>query len=123
MLEILTAQNVPVKLCKTCTDGRGITGLPLIDGVEIGTLVELAEWTLDADKVLTFNNKPVKYYFLMDAVSASSLPAGLPIGMETTQQVFHYVQIDSCSHHCRDDRLLVVALLLNTVINFGHAPG
>ena len=84
MLEILTAQNVPVKLCKTCTDGRGITGLPLIDGVEIGTLVELAEWTLDADKVLTFNNKPVKYYFLMDAVSASSLPAGLPIGMETT---------------------------------------
>ena len=23
MLEILTAQNVPVKLCKTCTDGRG----------------------------------------------------------------------------------------------------
>ena len=54
MLEILTAQNVPVKLCKTCTDGRGITTLPLIDGVEIGTLVELAQWTLTADKVLTF---------------------------------------------------------------------
>ena len=54
MLEILTAQNVPVKLCKTCTDGRGITSLPLVDGVEIGTLVELAQWTLSADKVLTF---------------------------------------------------------------------
>ena len=54
MLEILTAQNVPVKLCKTCTDGRGITGLTLVDGVEVGTLVELAEWTLAADKVLTF---------------------------------------------------------------------
>lgn len=54
MLEILTAQNVPVKLCKTCTDGRGITALPLADGVEVGTLVELAQWTLDADKVLTF---------------------------------------------------------------------
>ncbi|KMK19349.1 hypothetical protein ABW09_03470 [Pluralibacter gergoviae] len=54
MLEILTAQSVPVKLCKTCTDGRGITGLTLIDGVEVGTLVELAEWTLAADKVLTF---------------------------------------------------------------------
>ncbi|MFI9888846.1 hypothetical protein ACNI17_27125, partial [Escherichia coli] len=25
-----------------------------IDGVEIGTLVELAQWTLSADKVLTF---------------------------------------------------------------------
>ena len=54
MLEILTAQNVPVRLCKTCTDGRGVTGLPLIDGVAIGTLVELAQWTLEADKVLTF---------------------------------------------------------------------
>lgn len=54
MLEILTAQNVPVKLCKTCTDGRGITDLPLAEGVAIGTLVELAQWTLAADKVLTF---------------------------------------------------------------------
>lgn len=54
MLEILTAQNVPVKLCKTCTDSRGITALPLADGVVIGTLVELAQWTLEADKVLTF---------------------------------------------------------------------
>jgi uncharacterized protein involved in oxidation of intracellular sulfur len=54
MLEILTAQNVPVKLCKTCTDARGISELPLIDGVEIGTLVDLAAWTLDAEKVLTF---------------------------------------------------------------------
>ncbi|MBV8043101.1 DsrE/DsrF/TusD sulfur relay family protein [Pluralibacter sp.] len=54
MLEILTAQNVPVKLCKTCADGRGISSLPRVDGVEIGTLVELAQWTLAADKVLTF---------------------------------------------------------------------
>lgn len=54
MIEILTAQQVPVKLCKTCADARGISQLPLIDGVEIGTLVELAEWTLVADKVLTF---------------------------------------------------------------------
>ncbi|EOV9674864.1 DsrE/DsrF/TusD sulfur relay family protein [Cronobacter turicensis] len=54
MLEILTAQNVPVKLCKTCADGRGVSALPLIEGVEIGTLVELAQWTLEADNVLTF---------------------------------------------------------------------
>lgn len=54
MLEILTAQDVPVKLCKTCTDGRGITDLALADGVAVGTLVELAAWTLAADKVLTF---------------------------------------------------------------------
>lgn len=54
MLEILTAQNVPVLLCKTCAEGRGISELPFIEGVEIGTLVQLAKWTLQADKVLTF---------------------------------------------------------------------
>lgn len=54
MLEILVAQNVAIKLCKTCTDARGVTALPLIDGLEIGTLVELAQWSLSADKVFTF---------------------------------------------------------------------
>ncbi|WP_300003065.1 DsrE/DsrF/TusD sulfur relay family protein [uncultured Cedecea sp.] len=54
MLEILTAQGIPVKLCKTCADGRGITRLPLVDGVETGTLVELAEWVVAANNVLTF---------------------------------------------------------------------
>lgn len=54
MLEILSAQLVPIKLCKTCADARGISALPLIEGLEIGTLVELAQWTLAADKVLTF---------------------------------------------------------------------
>lgn len=54
MLEILTAQNVPIKLCKTCADARGVGGLTLVDGVEIGTLIELAQWTLAAEKVLTF---------------------------------------------------------------------
>ncbi len=54
MLEILTAQNVPIKLCKTGTDACGVSGLTLVDGVEIGTLVEQAQWTLAAEKVLTF---------------------------------------------------------------------
>ena len=54
MLEILTSQGATVKLCKTCTNARGITELPLADGVEIGTLVELADWTMEADKVLNF---------------------------------------------------------------------
>ena len=53
MLEILTAQQVPVKLCKTRGRPR-VSALPLVDGVEVGTLVELAQWTLAADKVLTF---------------------------------------------------------------------
>lgn len=54
MLEILLAQQVPVRLCKTCADGRGLNRIPLVEGVQIGTLSELADWTLAADKVLTF---------------------------------------------------------------------
>lgn len=54
MIEILTAQGAVVKLCKTCTNARGITDLLLADGVEIGTLIELADWTVQADKVLNF---------------------------------------------------------------------
>lgn len=54
MLEILTAQGAEIKLCKTCTNARGITDLPLADGVQIGTLSELADWTMAADKVLNF---------------------------------------------------------------------
>ena len=54
MLEILTAQHVPMRLCKTCTDSRGISGLPLVEGIEIGTMPLLARWTVEADKVINF---------------------------------------------------------------------
>ena len=54
MLEILLAQGTRIRLCKSCTDARGITALPLIEGIEVGTLPLLAQWTLAADKVLTF---------------------------------------------------------------------
>ncbi|MGY4001462.1 DsrE/DsrF/TusD sulfur relay family protein [Aeromonas sanarellii] len=54
MLEILLAQGTQIRLCQSCTDARGITPLPLIEGIEIGTLPLLAQWTLAADKVLTF---------------------------------------------------------------------
>lgn len=54
MLEILTAQGAAIKLCKTCTNARGLSELHFAEGVEIGTLAELADWTLWADKVLNF---------------------------------------------------------------------
>jgi len=54
MLEILLAQNITVKLCKTCAESRGLMTVEKIEGIEIGTLVELAEWVLAADHVLTF---------------------------------------------------------------------
>ena len=54
MVEQLVSQQVPIKLCRTCALARGLAELPLIPGVTLGTLPELADLTLAADKVLTF---------------------------------------------------------------------
>jgi uncharacterized protein involved in oxidation of intracellular sulfur len=54
MLKAAINKGAQVKTCGTCADARGITGLTLIEGVEIGTMSQLAEWTLEADKVITF---------------------------------------------------------------------
>lgn len=54
MLEQLVDRGVQIRLCRTCALARGIADLPLIPGVQIGTLPELAAWTLDAAKVISF---------------------------------------------------------------------
>ncbi len=54
MIEELVSEGVTIKLCRTCALARGLADLPLIPGVSIGTLPELAEWTLAADKIITF---------------------------------------------------------------------
>lgn len=54
VLEELVQRGVQIRLCRTCAQARGIVDLALIAGLSIGTLSELAEWTLVADKVVTF---------------------------------------------------------------------
>jgi uncharacterized protein involved in oxidation of intracellular sulfur len=54
MLESLIEHGAKIRLCRTCALARGVADLPLIPGVAIGTLAELAEATLAADKVITF---------------------------------------------------------------------
>ena len=54
MVQELVARGVPIAVCRTCALARGLAGLPLIEGTRIGTLAELAESTLWADKVITF---------------------------------------------------------------------
>lgn len=54
MLVELVAHGAQIRLCRTCAQARGIAELVLIPGVSVGTLPELAEWTLAADKVISF---------------------------------------------------------------------
>ena len=54
MIKSVINKNGKVKICGTCADARGIKNLPLIEGAQISTLAELAAWTVEADKVITF---------------------------------------------------------------------
>jgi uncharacterized protein involved in oxidation of intracellular sulfur len=43
-----------VALCGTCMDARGMTEAEMIAGAKRSTLAQLADWALEADKVLVF---------------------------------------------------------------------
>lgn len=54
MLKGLCNKGVQVKACGTCADARGLRPLALIEGVELSTMSQLAQWVAEADKVVTF---------------------------------------------------------------------
>lgn len=54
MVKAVIHKGGQVKACDTCLDARGLKTLPLIEGVEASNMPQLAQWTLAADKVLTF---------------------------------------------------------------------
>ena len=43
-----------VALCGTCMDARGLREDEIIEGARRSTLAQLADWTVEADKVLVF---------------------------------------------------------------------
>jgi len=54
MLKAVINKGGQVKACGTCSEARGIKGLPLLEGVVISSMAELAKWTVEANKVVTF---------------------------------------------------------------------
>ena len=54
MLKAVINKGGQVKACGTCSEARGIKGLALLEGIEISTMSQLTQWTVEADKVLTF---------------------------------------------------------------------
>lgn len=43
-----------VALCGTCMDARGVGDAEIVEGAKRSTLAQLADWTVEADKVLVF---------------------------------------------------------------------
>jgi len=54
MLRSVIAKGGEVKLCGSCMDARGLGDLNLVKDAERGSMAELASWSIDSDKVLTF---------------------------------------------------------------------
>jgi len=54
MLRAVIRKGGQIKACVGCSEARGVAGLTLLEGVKISTMSELAEWSVEADKVLTF---------------------------------------------------------------------
>lgn len=54
MLKAVIHRGGQVKACGTCCDARGLKAVPLLEGVEVSTMSQLCQWTVEADKVLTF---------------------------------------------------------------------
>ncbi len=54
MLKAVINRGGQVKACGTCSEARGINQLALLEGAEISTMSQLTQWTVEADKALTF---------------------------------------------------------------------
>lgn len=54
MLIGLIKRGTLIKACGTCAEARGVRDLTLIEGIELSTMSQLAQWVVEADKVLTF---------------------------------------------------------------------
>ncbi len=54
MLKNITRNNAEIGVCGTCMDARGMTESELVEGAKKSTLAQLTDWTIWADKVITF---------------------------------------------------------------------
>ncbi|MBI5854160.1 MAG: DsrE family protein [Nitrospirae bacterium] len=54
MLKAVVSKQGQVKTCGSCREARGLDKLGLIEGIQVSTMSQLAQWVMDSDKVLTF---------------------------------------------------------------------
>jgi uncharacterized protein involved in oxidation of intracellular sulfur len=54
MVTDLIGSGAEVRACGTCIGARGLKSEELVDGVEVGKMLDLAHWVKEGSKVLTF---------------------------------------------------------------------
>jgi uncharacterized protein involved in oxidation of intracellular sulfur len=54
MIRAIVTKKVAVICCGTCLNARGISDDYLVSGVKRGTMGDLAKWTVEVEKVVTF---------------------------------------------------------------------
>jgi len=54
MLSELTGKGVQIRTCGTCMKSRGISDAELVEGVQRGTMMILAGWVKESDRVVAF---------------------------------------------------------------------
>jgi uncharacterized protein involved in oxidation of intracellular sulfur len=54
MLKSVVNKKGKIKLCTTCVEARGLKEMKFVDGAELSTMKELAQLTIDSDRVITF---------------------------------------------------------------------
>jgi len=54
MIKIFLTKGGQVKSCGICMGARGMAEVPLQEGVERSNMTEVAQWTAEASKVITF---------------------------------------------------------------------
>jgi len=54
MVADLIGSGAEVRVCGTCIGARGLKSEELVDGVEVGKMLDLARWIEEGSKVLSF---------------------------------------------------------------------
>jgi uncharacterized protein involved in oxidation of intracellular sulfur len=54
MLKFVIEEGAEVKACGGCLYARGLSEIKLIDGIEPSNMPEFTQWTVDADKIISF---------------------------------------------------------------------
>jgi tRNA 2-thiouridine synthesizing protein D len=53
-LKAALAEGLEVRACRVCCSARGLRGGELIDGVAIGSMLDLVNWVVESDRTVFF---------------------------------------------------------------------